>query len=110
MHVVVVGCGRVGSELAAALERGGHGVAVIDKNARAFRRLASNFADFANVAGRAGGSITAACFLSRFAKKYEWAHLDIAGIAYKDGKEKGATGRPVPLVTTWLLTQESSTA
>ncbi|MET0440981.1 MAG: leucyl aminopeptidase [Casimicrobiaceae bacterium] len=72
--------------------------------------LASNFADFANVAGRAGGSITAACFLSRFTKKYEWAHLDIAGIAYKDGKEKGATGRPVPLVTTWLLTQESSTA
>jgi leucyl aminopeptidase len=72
--------------------------------------LASNFADFANVAGRAGGSITAACFLSRFAKKYEWAHLDIAGIAYKEGKDKGATGRPVPLLTTWLLSQESSTA
>ena len=60
--------------------------------------LNSNFADFANVAGRAGGSITAACFLSRFAKKYDWAHLDIAGIAWKDGKEKGATGRPVPLL------------
>ena len=72
--------------------------------------LASNFADFANVAGRAGGSIVAACFLSRFAKKYEWAHVDIAGIAYKEGKDKGATGRPVPLVTTWLLSQESSTA
>jgi len=72
--------------------------------------LASNFADFANVAGRAGGSITAACFLARFTKKYEWAHLDIAGIAYKEGKEKGATGRPVPLLTTWLLSQESSTA
>ena len=72
--------------------------------------LASNFADFANVAGRAGGSITAACFLSRFARKYEWAHLDIAGIAWKEGKEKGATGRPVPLLTTWLLSQESSTA
>jgi len=72
--------------------------------------LASNFADFANVAGRAGGSITAACFLSRFAKKFEWAHLDIAGIAWKDGKDKGATGRPVPLLTTWLLAQESSTA
>jgi leucyl aminopeptidase len=66
--------------------------------------LASNFADVANVAGRAGGSITAACFLSRFAKKYDWAHLDIAGIAYKEGKEKGATGRPVPLLTRWLLT------
>ena len=62
--------------------------------------LASNFADFANIAGRAGGSITAACFLSRFTKKYDWAHLDIAGIAWKEGKEKGATGRPVPLLAT----------
>ena len=62
------------------------------------------------VAGRAGGSITAACFLSRFTKKYEWAHLDIAGIAYKEGKEKGATGRPVPLLITWLLSQESAPA
>jgi leucyl aminopeptidase len=69
--------------------------------------LNSNFADFANVAGRAGGSITAACFLSRFAKKYDWAHLDIAGVAWREGKEKGATGRPVPLLTTWLLGQES---
>jgi leucyl aminopeptidase len=65
--------------------------------------LASNFADVANVAGRAGSSITAACFLSRFAKKYDWAHLDIAGIAYKEGKDKGATGRPVPMLTRWLL-------
>ena len=70
--------------------------------------LNSNFADFANIAGRAGGSITAACFLSRFAKKYDWAHLDIAGVAWNEGKEKGATGRPVPLLTTWLLTQESA--
>jgi len=69
--------------------------------------LASNFADFANIAGRAGGSITAACFLSRFTKKYDWAHLDIAGTAWKDGKDKGATGRPVPLLATWLLGQES---
>jgi leucyl aminopeptidase len=69
--------------------------------------LNSNFADFANIAGRGGGSITAACFLSRFAKKYDWAHLDIAGIAWKEGKDKGATGRPVPLLTTWLLGQES---
>jgi len=65
--------------------------------------LSSNFADVANVAGRAGSSITAACFLSRFAKKYDWAHLDIAGIAYKEGKDKGATGRPVPMLTRWLL-------
>jgi leucyl aminopeptidase len=72
--------------------------------------LNSNFADFANVSGRAGGSITAACFLSRFTKKYDWAHLDIAGVAYREGKEKGATGRPVPLLTTWLLSQETPTA
>ena len=72
------------------------------------KALNSNFADFANVAGRAGGSITAACFLSRFAKKFDWAHLDIAGVAWKEGKEKGATGRPVPLLTTWLLAQEAS--
>jgi leucyl aminopeptidase len=70
--------------------------------------LDSNFADFANVGGRAGGSITAACFLSRFAKKFDWAHLDIAGVAWKDGKAKGATGRPVPLLTTWLLAQEQN--
>ncbi|HVE48253.1 MAG TPA: leucyl aminopeptidase [Casimicrobiaceae bacterium] len=70
--------------------------------------LASNFADFANVAGRAGGSITAACFLSKFTRKYDWAHLDIAGIAYREGKEKGATGRPVPLLSTWLLSQENA--
>ena len=70
--------------------------------------LDSNFADFANVGGRAGGSITAACFLSRFAKKFDWAHLDIAGVAWKDGKVKGATGRPVPLLTTWLLAQEQN--
>jgi len=69
--------------------------------------LASNFADFANVAGRAGSSITAACFLSRFARKYDWAHLDIAGIAWKEGKHKGATGRPVPMLATWLLANET---
>ena len=74
------------------------------------RGSTSNFADFANIGGRAGGSITAACFLSRFAKKFDWAHLDIAGIAWKDGKEKGATGRPVPLLTTWLLAQENPPA
>jgi len=72
--------------------------------------LNSNFADFANVADRAGGSITAACFLSKFTKKYDWAHLDIAGVAYKEGKEKGATGRPVPLLATWVLSQETATA
>lgn len=65
-------------------------------------QLDSNFADIANIGGRAGGSITAACFLSRFTKKYHWAHLDIAGTAWKSGKEKGSTGRPVPLLTQFL--------
>jgi leucyl aminopeptidase len=71
--------------------------------------LNSNFADFANIGNRAGGSITAACFLSRFTKKYDWAHLDIAGVAWREGKEKGATGRPVALLTTWILAQETAT-
>ena len=57
----------------------------------------------ANIGGRAAGTITAACFLSRFTKKYRWAHLDIAGTAWKSGKEKGATGRPVPLLTQFLI-------
>ncbi len=70
-------------------------------------QLDSNFADIANIGGRAGGSITAACFLSRFAKKYDWAHLDIAGTAWKSGKEKGGTGRPVPLLTTFLIQRAS---
>jgi len=66
--------------------------------------LDSNFADMANVAGnRDGGAIIAACFLSRFAKKFHWVHLDIAGTAWKTGKAKGATGRPVPLLTQYLL-------
>ena len=66
-------------------------------------QLKSNFADMANIGGRPAGSVTAACFLSRFAKKYEWAHLDIAGTAWKSGAAKGATGRPVPLLTQFLL-------
>ncbi|MEQ1486897.1 MAG: leucyl aminopeptidase [Methylotenera sp.] len=65
--------------------------------------LDSNFADIANIGGRAGGSITAACFLSRFTKKYDWAHLDIAGTAWVSGKAKGGTGRPVPLLTEFLV-------
>jgi len=66
-------------------------------------QLNSNFADMANIGGRAGGSITAACFLSRFAKKYNWAHIDIAGTAWKSGKEKGSTGRPVSLLSQFLM-------
>jgi leucyl aminopeptidase len=65
--------------------------------------LKSNFADIPNIAGRAGGAVTAACFLSRFTKAYPWAHLDIAGTAWKSGAEKGATGRPVGLLTHFLV-------
>ncbi|QSI78333.1 leucyl aminopeptidase [Niveibacterium microcysteis] len=66
-------------------------------------QLKSNFADMANIGGRAGGTITAACFLSRFTKAYKWAHLDIAGTAWKSGADKGSTGRPVPLLTQFLI-------
>ena len=68
-------------------------------------QLKSNFADMANIGGRDAGTITAACFLSRFTKKYKWAHLDIAGTAWKSGEEKGATGRPVPLLTQYIINQ-----
>ncbi len=67
--------------------------------------LRSNFADMANIGGRAGGSITAACFLARYTKKMTWAHLDIAGTAWKSGAAKGGTGRPVPLLTRYLINQ-----
>ena len=66
-------------------------------------QLKSNFADMANIGGRPAGSVTAACFLSRFAKKFDWAHLDIAGTAWKSGKEKGSTGRPVALLASFLM-------
>jgi leucyl aminopeptidase len=67
--------------------------------------LKSHFADMANIGGRAGGAITAAMFLKRFTAKYPWAHLDIAGTAWKSGAAKGATGRPVPLLTEFLLSR-----
>lgn len=66
-------------------------------------QLRSNFADMANIGGMPGGSVTAACFLARYTKTYRWAHLDIAGTAWKSGKEKGSTGRPVPMLTQFLL-------
>jgi leucyl aminopeptidase len=66
-------------------------------------QLDSNFADVANVGGREAGSITAACFLHRFARNLRWAHLDIAGVAWNAGKKKGATGRPVGLLTQFLI-------
>lgn len=67
------------------------------------KQLDSNFADMANIGGRPAGAITAACFLSRFARNFRWAHLDIAGVAWTSGKEKGATGRPVPLLMQFLF-------
>jgi leucyl aminopeptidase len=66
------------------------------------KQLKSNFADIPNIAGPGGGSITAACFLSRFTEKYHWAHLDIAGTAW-DASPKGATGRPVAMLTRYLM-------
>lgn len=73
-------------------------------------QLKSNFADMANIGGRPAGTITAACFLSRFADKYHWAHLDIAGTAWRSGKEKGATGRPVPLLSQFLMDRAGKVA
>ncbi|MDH4188768.1 MAG: leucyl aminopeptidase [Betaproteobacteria bacterium] len=66
-------------------------------------QLRSNFADMANIGGRPAGSVTAACYLSRFTKKLRWAHLDIAGTAWKSGRDKGSTGRPVPLLVRFVL-------
>ena len=66
-------------------------------------QIKSPFADIANVGGRPAGSVTAACFLAKFAKKFKWAHLDIAGTAWRSGKDKGSTGRPVPMLTEFLV-------
>ena len=71
-------------------------------------QLKSNFADLANIGGRWGGAITAGAFLSHFTKNYRWAHLDIAGTAWLQGANKGATGRPVPLLTQFLINQVSN--
>jgi len=65
--------------------------------------LKSNFADFANVGGRDGGAITAAAFLAKFTQGLKWAHLDVAGIAYQSGAQKGSTGRPTPLLADFLI-------
>ena len=65
-------------------------------------QLKSNFADLQNIGGRPAGTITAAAFLSHFTEDYKWAHLDIAGTAWQSGKDKGATGRPVPLLLQFL--------
>lgn len=71
-------------------------------------QLKSNFADMANIGGRSAGTITAACFLARFTKEYKWAHLDIAGTAWKGGNAKGSTGRPVPLLCEFLIEEANN--
>ncbi|KMT66402.1 leucyl aminopeptidase [Catenovulum maritimum] len=71
-------------------------------------QIESPFADIANIGGKPAGSITAGCFLSRFTKKYHWAHLDIAGTAWVSGKNKGSTGRPVPLLTQYLINRANN--
>ncbi len=73
-------------------------------------QLKSNFADMANTGGREGGAITAACFLSKFAQGLRWAHLDIAGVAWLTGAQKGSTGRPVPLLVDFLLNRARKAA
>jgi leucyl aminopeptidase len=71
-------------------------------------QLKSNFADFTNSCGREGGAITAACFLSKFTEGLRWAHLDIAGVAYLSGAQKGSTGRPVALLVDFLANHRGS--
>ncbi|MBS1217824.1 MAG: aminopeptidase Metallo peptidase family, partial [Proteobacteria bacterium] len=90
-------------EVLAAGERSGDGAWHLPLHEEYQEQLHSNFADFANIGGRPAGAVTAACFLARFTKKYAWAHLDVAGTAWKSGKEKGSTGRPVPLLTQFLI-------
>jgi leucyl aminopeptidase len=66
-------------------------------------QLKSDFADMKNVGGREAGTITAGCFLSRFVEDVEWAHIDIAGVAWQNSSTKGATGHPVRMVSQYLL-------
>ncbi|MEH6460978.1 leucyl aminopeptidase [Chitinimonas sp. JJ19] len=101
---------ELGRELVAAGETAGDRAWQMPMFDEYQEQLKSNFADLANIGGRPGGSVTAACFLSRFAKKYDWAHLDIAGTAWKSGAAKGATGRPVPLLTQFLRARAAAVA
>nr|WP_323643076.1 hypothetical protein [Escherichia coli] len=92
-----------GPELVSAVEKFGDPALPLPLGDEDQEQLESNFADMANIGGRPGGAITAGCFLSRFTRKYNWAHLDIAGTAWRSGKAKGATGRPVALLAQFLL-------
>jgi len=95
--------GPLAHEVLAAGEHAGDGAWHMPLHDEYQEQLRSNFADFANIGGRPAGAVTAACFLSKFTKKYKWAHLDVAGTAWKSGKDKGSTGRPVPLLTQFLV-------
>ncbi len=91
------------AELQAAGDRGADPAWRMPLDADYDDALKSNFADMANVGSRAGGAVTAAKFLQRYTAKYDWAHLDVAGTAWKSGAAKGGTGRPVPLLTHFLI-------
>jgi leucyl aminopeptidase len=88
--------------------RTGDGAWRMPLEAEYHEQLKSNFADFANVGGREGGAITAACFLAKFTEGLRWAHLDIAGTAWKSGNNKGGTGRPVPLLVEFLRAEAAA--
>ena len=94
-------------DLSAALleagERADDGAWRLPIDERYAEQLRSNFADLANIGGREAGTITAACFLGKFTDGVDWAHIDIAGTAWLSGAKKGGTGRPVPLLTDYLL-------
>ncbi len=95
---------KLGWELVEAGNRANDKAWLLPMGAEYDEVLKSNFADIPNIGGgRSGGAITAACFLGRFTTKYKWAHLDIAGTAWKSGADKGATGRPVPLLANFLF-------
>ena len=103
---VLTGMFTPDNELAAELETAGQNafdrvwrMPVLDDYQE---QLDSPFADIANIGGPKAGSVTAACFLQRFTRDYRWAHLDIAGTAWNSGPNKGATGRPVPLLMQFL--------
>ncbi|AWX14369.1 leucyl aminopeptidase [Mergibacter septicus] len=96
---------QLASELQRASEQAADRVWRLPMGEEYQEQLHSNFADLANIGGRWGGAITAGCFLSNFTQKYTWAHLDIAGTAWKEGAAKGATGRPVACLVQFLLQQ-----
>ncbi|AIN47203.1 leucyl aminopeptidase [Candidatus Palibaumannia cicadellinicola] len=98
---------QLSNELRSAAEQAGDRVWPLPLVDEFQEQLESHFADMTNLGGRPGGAITAGCFLSRFAQKYHWAHLDIAGTAWNSGKTKGATGRPVAMLSQFLLNRSA---